>query len=93
MKNELDKLIKDTIEQINIDLNVDLLKNGNTDIIGGTSPLDSLGVISFLLELENQIETKYNLSVTLVNETVLMEENSPIKNFNLLKNHLENVLT
>ena len=92
MNYDFDKIISKVIEQINKDLNVDFLKNNISDIIGGNSPLDSLGVISFLLELENKIEDTYDLEITLVNESVLTEEQSPISNIESLKSHLNTLI-
>jgi len=92
MNYNFDKIISEVIEQINKDLNVDILKNNNSDIIGGNSPLDSLGVISFLLELENKIEDTYDLEITLVNDSVLNEEQSPLSNIKSLKSHLNTLI-
>ena len=52
MYEKINEMIDISIDTINEDLNLQLNKSDDTEIIGGNSPLDSLGVLSFVMELE-----------------------------------------
>jgi len=93
MEEKIEKIIYSTINKINDDLGVDIKTDDNSDLVGGQSPLDSLGVITFLMELENNLEENLNIELTLVNDDVLSNENTPLKNIKSLKKHLENIIT
>ena len=92
MSQSIEKLIFYTIDQINQDLGVDIKKEDNSDIVGGSSPLDSLGIISFLMELENKVEEEFDIDLTLVNDDVLSEDGNPLRNVLSIKRHLENII-
>ena len=92
MSDSIEKIIFDTIDQINDDLGVNIIKASDSDLVGGESPLDSLGVITLLMELENNIEDSFGIELTLVNDDVLSNEKNPLSNVNTLKIHLEKII-
>ena len=92
LSKQIEKIIFDTIDQINDDLGANIKKDDKSNIVGGDSPLDSLGVITFLMELENKVETTLKINLTLVNDDVLSNNDSPLRNVLSLKNHLEKVI-
>tara|TARA_B100000579_G_scaffold238235_1_gene195351 strand:- start:3425 stop:3709 length:285 start_codon:yes stop_codon:yes gene_type:complete len=92
MDEKIEKIIFNTIDNINSDLGVNIEKSIESDIIGGESPLDSLGVISFLMELESNVETSLDVDITLVNDDVLSEDNNPLKNVGTIIDHLKKII-
>ena len=91
MNEKIIDIIDLSIDSINKDLNLKLNKTDDTEIIGGNSPLDSLGVLSFVMELEKNIEEILDLEISLVNDDFLSGD-SPLKNIKELKKHLEKIL-
>jgi hypothetical protein len=91
MNEKIIDIIDLSIDSINEDLNLKLNKTDDTEIIGGNSPLDSLGVLSFVMELEKNIEEILDLEISLVNDDFLSGD-SPLKNIKELKKHLEKIL-
>ncbi len=91
MNEKISHIIDISIDEINKDLNLNLNKSNDTEIIGGNSPLDSLGVLTFVMELEKNIEKILDLEISLVNDDFLSGD-SPLKNIKKLKHHLEKIL-
>lgn len=91
MYEKINEMIDISIDTINEDLNLKLNKSDDTEIIGGNSPLDSLGVLSFVMELEKNIEEILGLEISLVNDDFLSGD-SPLKNIKELKVHLNKIL-
>ena len=52
MEDKIEKIITTSIDEINKELNITLKKSDDTEIYGDNSPLDSLGVLTFVMELE-----------------------------------------
>tara|TARA_Y100001935_G_C17216784_1_gene463055 strand:+ start:28 stop:303 length:276 start_codon:yes stop_codon:yes gene_type:complete len=91
MNEKINKIIDISIDSINKELNLKLKKEDDTEIVGENSPLDSLGVLSFVMELEKNIEDIYGREISLVNDDFLSGD-SPLKNIKELKIHLEKIL-
>jgi hypothetical protein len=64
-----------------------------TRLIGTNSALDSLGLVSFLVNLEEKIETKTGKTVSLTSEDAMSQKNSPFRNLETLAQYIEKVLS
>ena len=64
MRKEVIKTIIETIEEYNdsLDKNNQLPTDPDKSIYGAGSPLDSLGLVSFIIGLEQNIEDKWKLA-------------------------------
>ena len=91
MDEKINDIINISIDAINNELNLKLDKSDDTEIVGTNSPLDSLGVLTFVMELEKNIEEILELEISLVNDDFLSGD-SPLKNIKELKNHLVKIL-
>ena len=91
MNEKISDIINISIDSINEELNLKLNKSDDTEIVGGNSPLDSLGVLTFVMELEKNIEEILDSEISLVNDDFLSGD-SPLKNIKELKKHLEKIL-
>jgi hypothetical protein len=91
MNEKISDIINISIDSINEELNLKLNKSDDTEIVGGNSPLDSLGVLTFVMELEKNIEEILDSEISLVNDDFLSGD-SPLKNIKELKHHLEKIL-
>ena len=50
-----------------------------TRLIGGNSPLDSIALVSLIVELEQQIEERYDVTTTLTDDQAMSEKRSPFR--------------
>lgn len=62
-----------------------------TVIVGKDAVLDSLGVVSLIVEIEQAIDSKYNLQVTLANDKAMSAKNSPFRTVGVLAEHVVEV--
>ena len=91
MKDKIQEVIDISIDSINKELNITLQKSDDSEIIGDNSPLDSLGILTFVMEIEKNIEELLGLKISLVNDDFL-SGNSPLENVRKLKAHLVNLV-
>ena len=50
-----------------------------TPLIGGTAPIDSLGLVSVIVELEQRLQSDCGVMVTLVDEQAMSQRYSPFR--------------
>ena len=91
MNEKISNIIDISIDSINEELKLNLNKSDDTEIFGSNSPLDSLGLLTFVMEIEKNIEEILELEISLVNDDFLSGD-SPLKNIKELKHHLEKIL-
>jgi hypothetical protein len=61
---------------------------GDTVLVGKDAVLDSLGVVSLIVEVEQQVEAAHGVSVTLANDKAMSARNSPFRTIGVLTDHL-----
>ena len=92
-----DKVIKTILETIN-EYNGGLSKNDQissdlgSSIYGGSSNLDSMGLVSFIVGLEQNIEDKFDQSISLADEKAMSQKSSPYQNINSLADYILKLL-
>jgi acyl carrier protein len=59
-----------------------------TVLVGNNAVLDSLGVVSLIVEVEQRLEIDYNISVTLANDKAMSQRNSPFRTVGVLTDYL-----
>jgi hypothetical protein len=84
------KLIYDTAQEINAQLPPDcqLSATPDTIVVGAGSPLDSLGVINFLVSLEERVGDATGKTVSLLDEGALNDPNGPLRTIALLERYI-----
>lgn len=89
-KAEIIQIIFEAIDEINKELKPGskLIKNVETALVGESSKLDSLGVVSFITAVEQKMQDKLNLPINLVGERVLFQDNSPFESVNSLAEYI-----
>lgn len=89
-KNEVYKIIKESLNELNNQgLNdYEMQNNLNDDLFGGSSPLDSLGLVSFLVIIEQSIENKFGINITIADEKAFSLTKSPFKKISSLVDYL-----
>ena len=62
--------------------------NEETVLVGTDAVLDSLGVVSLIVEVEQRVESEHGASVTLANDKAMSQRNSPFRTVAVLTDHL-----
>jgi acyl carrier protein len=69
----------------------DLEKNPEAVLFGANS-LDSLGIVRFIILVEEKIEEVTDLELTLANEKAMSRKNSPFKTLQTLADYVKELL-
>jgi acyl carrier protein len=90
------KMLKDIITESLIEM--DIMKSSeiidsSTELYNGEAGLDSLGLVTLLINIEQKIESEYGISLTIADEKAMSEQNSPFKTIGSLVSFLEKKTT
>src|SRR5690349_9304420 len=77
--------LKETIEQFGGSA-TDV--NEETVIVGQAAALDSIAVVSLIVEIEQKLEMDHGVSVTLASEKAMSQRNSPFRTAGVLADHV-----
>tara|TARA_X000001036_G_C20155353_1_gene593135 strand:+ start:196 stop:483 length:288 start_codon:yes stop_codon:yes gene_type:complete len=90
MRNDVINVINQTIDDFNDSLEPteQLSKELNAPIYGKESKLDSLGLVSLIVGLEQNIEDSFNKSISLADEKAMSQKSNPYKNINSLADYI-----
>ena len=89
--NELTEIIYDAIDDLNELLPPEqtLNKTEDTVLFGGEGKLDSLGLVTFIVAVEQKISEKYQTSLALADEKAMSMMNSPFRTTGTLAAYIE----
>jgi acyl carrier protein len=59
-----------------------------TVLVGTDAVLDSLGVVQLIVEVEQRVEERHGISVTLANDKAMSQKNSPFRTVGVLADHV-----
>lgn len=91
-KEEIIEIIFDSIDEINEQNETHLVKNEKTKLFGRDSDLDSLGLVNLIVSVEENINDRLNVSISIVDEKAMSQKNSPFKSVETLTDYLLQVL-
>jgi acyl carrier protein len=57
-------------------------------LVGNEAVLDSLGVVSLIVEIEQRLEIEHDVSVTLANDKAMSQRNSPFRTVGVLADYM-----
>jgi acyl carrier protein len=60
----------------------------DTVIVGQGAVLDSIGVVSLIVDIEQRLEMEHSISVTLASERAMSQRSSPFRTAGLLAEHV-----
>lgn len=90
MKEELIALILQTVQDMNPDAEP---ANGEwssaTPLFGPKGVLDSIGLVSTVIAIEQAIEDRFDVSVALADEKALSQRNSPFRTVSTLADYAQ----
>lgn len=59
-----------------------------TTIVGPDAVIDSIGVVSLIVDIEQRLEMDHQVSVTLANDRAMSARNSPFRTPSVLADHI-----
>lgn len=82
MKEQVFEIIKAAIEELNEELEYEELEDvtADTPIFGGEMGIDSLSLVSLVVEVEGNVNEAFDANVTLADEKAMSSRNSPYRN-------------
>ena len=91
---DVQKVIYDSIDELNQQLSEDdrLIKSSDTKLFGSNSKLDSLGLVSFIVMVEQNVDDEFSVSLTLADERAMSQKNSPFRTLGSLIDYIEILL-
>jgi hypothetical protein len=75
-----------------INQSVDLTEKENIKLFGGEGLLDSIGLVSFVVEVEERLEDEFNVSVVLADEKAMSRRTSPFARISYLADYILEVV-
>ncbi|MCB0340823.1 MAG: hypothetical protein H6626_10965 [Pseudobdellovibrionaceae bacterium] len=84
----IEQIIGPAIEEYNDANGEDLQLSPELPLFGKDSKIDSLGLVSLIVEIENLLSEKYDVSVSLADEKAMSQTKSPFKNVDSLSNYI-----
>ena len=86
---KITSLIIDTAQELNAQQEIEISRvlNESTPLFGREGLLDSLGLVSLVVAVEQAIEDKYGVRVALADEKALSQTKSPYKDIASLANY------
>src|SRR5205809_7760034 len=90
-RDQVLRLFYDAIDVVNRQLPTSrrLAKSLDTVIVGASGSLDSLGLINFVITLEERVTDVLTVPVELLDSTALIEEEGPFRTVDTLTRFLE----
>jgi acyl carrier protein len=82
--------LREVLEQAEEPVPADL--GEETVIVGNNAALDSLGVVSLIVEIESRLEMDHEISVTLASDRAMSQRSSPFRTVSVLADYMCSVI-
>ena len=86
IENYIMILLKQFVQENDIEILTDL--NTKTRLIGGSGFLDSMDLVSFIVELEEGLSHEFSLDIELANDSAMSRRTSPFINISTLSDYI-----
>ncbi len=88
------KVIFEAIDEFNHELTEEqqLEKSANTVLFGKSGKLDSLGLVTFIVAVEEKLQEGFEVALTLADERAMSQEKSPFRTIGTLSNYVSLLL-
>jgi len=91
-KKEIIELIYLSIDDVNEENGINIVKNLETKLFGSESDLDSILLVNLIVSVEQNIEDATEKYIPIADERAFSLEESPFKNIETLAGHIETLL-
>ena len=94
MRAELIQLIIDTVNELagQDEFELDGAVDANTSLFGDQGILDSMGLVSTVIAVEQAVEEKFDAGISLADEKALSQKNSPYRTVTTLAEYAEQLI-
>ena len=94
MKEKIEGIIFEALEEINEDLESEALKNptAETKLFGDGGALDSLALVSVITDIEEAVEEEFEKQITIADEKAMSLKRSPFSTVGTLTDYVESLL-
>lgn len=93
-KNLITELVITTIDNYCLEnqISIDLSNKEETRLFGGGATLDSLSLVSLIVEIEEKIEDTFGVSLILADEKAMSRRTSPFSKISYLVDYIEELI-
>ena len=91
-KEKVIEIIFKCVDETNIEDGTNISKDLNTILMGSDSEIDSLGLVSLIVEIEEAINIEFDVNITLADEKAMSQRISPFKTLDTLSNYIISLL-
>jgi len=86
MQDTIFEIVSAAVTELNEELAYDSLENPNTEttLHGGEDGIDSLSLVSLIVDIENRVAAQLGKDVVLADEKAMSERNSPYRSVGAL---------
>ena len=94
MQEKIEKIIIDTLKELNEELENEAFLNPNskTKLYGIDGAMDSLALVSFIADLEDKISDEFEKHIILADEKAMSQRTSPFRSVETLTNYIQKLL-
>jgi len=93
-KSEIETLIYETFDDLmSQSENLTLEKSPSCELIGEGSALDSLGIVNFLVALEQKLSAKASQNIVIADQELVMGADKPLRTVDSLVSYLAKKLS
>jgi len=92
IKEQIIKIVFDSITEINIQNNINIAKELETKLFGKDGDLDSLSLVSLIVNIEDAINEKFDVAISIADEKAMSQKRSPFLSVKTLVNYIEILL-
>lgn len=93
MKAETAEFVRSTLDELKEDLGVPELEvSEETVLFGPTSALDSMGLVTFLLEVEHRAEEALGVPIRLMDDRAMSQSKSPFRSVETLVDYISKLV-
>ena len=93
-RKTIENVIINAVQEINEQLPQEqqLGQSTKTVLFGKDGKLDSLGLVSFLVIIEQNIEDEFDVSITIADERAMSQKHSPFRTIGTLADYIDMLL-
>ena len=93
MKKIIEVIYK-SINEMNsqLDDKIKLVESTETVLMGSDGKLDSLALVNLIVVIEQNIEDKFDVSITIADERAMSQKHSPFRTIGTLANYIDMLL-
>jgi acyl carrier protein len=91
-KNKVNEIIFKCVDETNVEDSCNISKDPNTILMGADSEIDSLGLVSLIVSIEDAVNKEFDSSITLADEKAMSQAVSPFKTLDTLSNYVITLL-